>query len=379
MRTPDAGNEHAGPRPPRLLRRILAAQVIVVLAAAASLGTVAAIIAPPIFRDHVRRAMGPVSPEVARHLDEALRETLLMALAVGIIVSMVVAAAVAWSLARRLARPVEQLSLTAERLAAGEFEARAPWTVSTVELTRLTTTFNTLAEALETTERTRHEQLGDLAHELRTPLATIEGYHEGLRDGVFTCDSSTLDVLHQATSRLRRLIDDLAVVSRAEAGVLDIRTVRLDLRAVVSAVVGASRPAADGAGVTLEGHTPAHPIEVIGDADRLAQAIGNLITNAVAHTRPGGRIEVEATLADVDERPSAVITVRDSGAGIAPEHLPHVFQRFYRADPARHRPVGTGLGLTICRAIVLRHNGSVTAQSPGIGLGSTFTIRLPLA
>lgn len=358
----------------RLLRRLFVGQLLVILAGAATLGVVAFLVAPPIFHDHVRRAVGPVSDVVATHLDAALSETLVLALAIGIGAAAAAAGAVSWLLATRIARPVEELSDTADALAAGRLDARATPPVADDELTDLTEAFNAMADTLEQTEHARRRLLADLAHELRTPLATIEAYHEGLADGVIDPDPVTVDVLADATSRLRRLVEDVSLVSEAEEGRLPLDRRRVDLRELVTSAVDAARPDADAAGLTLQQHDVPHaPVTVHADPDRLAQVLANLLTNAVHHTPAGGTITVRVT--GGDDR--ATIEVADTGTGIGPEHLPHVFERFYRADPARRHARGSGIGLTISRAIVQEHDGTLTATSPGEGRGATFRLELP--
>jgi len=357
----------------RLLRRLFVGQLLVILAGAATLGVVAFLVAPPIFHDHVRRAVGPVSDVVAGHLDAALSETLLLALAIGIGAAAAAAGAVSWLLATRIARPIEELSATTDALAAGHLDARAAPPAADDELTDLTRAFNAMADALEHTEQTRRRLLGDLAHELRTPLATVEAYHEGLADGVIDPDPTTVDVLTDATSRLRRLVEDVSVVSMAEEGrlALDLRPV--DLRDLVTNAIDAIRPTADTVGITLPHHVPETPVTVDADPDRLAQVLANLLANAIEHTSDGGTIGVTVTRQDH----RAKIEITDTGAGISPQHLPHIFQRFYRADPARRRTRGSGIGLTISRAIVQGHGGDLIAASPGEGQGATFSVDLP--
>lgn len=361
-----------GPRR-RLLRRLFVGQLLVVLAGTVTLGLVALLVAPPIFRDHVRRALGPVSDVVAGHLDTALSETLGLALVIGIAASVAAAAGVSWLLATRIARPVEELSRTADRLASGHLDARAGQPVTADELADLTRAFNGMAEALQHTDRSRRRLLADLAHELRTPLATVEAYHEGLADGVVAPDLATIAVLHDATGRLRRLVDDVAVVSQAEEGRLPLDLQPLDLRELATQAVQSARPAAEEAGLTLHLDLPEVPVVGEVDRDRLGQVLGNLLGNAIEHTPTGGHITV--TLAVDDDE--SEITVTDTGAGISPEHLPHVFERFYRADPARRRAGGSGIGLTISRALVVGHGGQLTATSDGPRRGATFTVRLP--
>jgi two-component system, OmpR family, sensor histidine kinase BaeS len=363
------------PRPRRrLLRRLFVGQLLVILAGAATLGIVAFLVAPPIFHDHVRRAVGPVSDVVAGHLDAALSETLVLALAIGIGAAAAAAGAVSWLLATRIARPIEELSDTADALAAGRLDARATAPVADDELTDLTGAFNTMADALENTEHTRRRLLADLAHELRTPLATIEAYHEGLADGVIDPDPATVDVLADATTRLRRLVEDVSLVSQAEEGRLPLDRHRIDLRDLITTAVDAARPEAEAAHLSLKHELPDAPVTVDADPDRLAQVLANLLTNAIQHTPAGGTITIRAN--GDDHR--AVVEVTDTGAGISPDHLPHVFERFYRADPARRHTRGSGIGLTISRAIVQEHDGTLTATSPGEGRGASFALELPV-
>jgi two-component system, OmpR family, sensor histidine kinase BaeS len=358
----------------RLVRRLFVAQLLVILVGAATLGIVAFLVAPPIFHDHVRRAVGPVSDVVAHHLDEALSETLLLALVIGVLAAAGAAAAFSWMLANRIARPVEELSRTAEALAAGDLDERAPRPAVDDELTDLTDTFNSMAEALEHTESTRRRLLADLAHELRTPLATLEAYHEGLADGIVEPDADTVATLQDATGRLQRLVEDLSLVSRAEEGQLALDLRQLDLGELATAAVDAVTPTARERGVHVAAHVPDHgEVVVEGDRDRLAQVLANLLANALEHTPSGGRITVTVTAA----RGEVELEVTDTGDGIAPEHLTHVFERFFRADPARRWVAGSGIGLTISRAIVRGHRGEITAHSDGIGRGATFTVRLP--
>ncbi|MBS3940721.1 MAG: HAMP domain-containing histidine kinase [Actinobacteria bacterium] len=359
----------------RLVRRLFLGQVSIVVIGAATLGIVALLVAPPIFNDHVRRAVGPVSDVVAHHLDEAFTETLRLALVIGVGVSALAGAGVAWWLARRVARPIEELSLTAHALASGRLDARTSEPTADDEITDLAVAFNAMAEALDATERTRQRLLSDLAHELRTPLATLEAYHEGLVDGVVEPGADTWATLQDATARLQRLVEDLALVSRTEEGRLDLEMATVDVAALATGVVESLARQAGEHGVALAVAPVSAPAQVRGDRDRLAQVLSNLLANALAHTPSEGRIDVV-----VRSRGGEVeVEVHDDGSGIAPEHLAHLFDRFFRADPARRRGAGSGIGLTISRAIAHAHGGEIEAASPGPGRGATFTLRLPAA
>lgn len=356
------------------MRRLFVGQLLVIVVGAATLGAVAYVIAPTIFHDHVRRAVGPVSDVVASHLDRALSETLLLALLIGVLAAAVGAAGVSWMLATRIARPVEELSRAADEIAAGRLRERAPIPAADDELADLTEAFNSMAEALEHTERTRSRLLADLAHELRTPLATIEAYHEGLADGVVAADADTVAVLNDATGRLERLVEDISLVSRAEEGQLALDRRPVHLGHLLTSSVEAVAPSAQERGVNLEARVIDEGAVVEGDRDRLAQVLANLLANALEHTSEGGSVTASVSTTAGDE---VRVEVRDTGAGIEPQHLPHVFERFFRADSSRRRIAGSGIGLTISRAIVHGHGGQITAHSDGPGTGATFTVRLP--
>lgn len=363
------------PRPPRrrLARRLLAANGLVIAAGAVTLAVVALLASPPLFHRHVGRALGPVSDAVGRHLDQALSTALLLSIGIGTGAALVAALAVSWVLSSRLARPIEDLSATADQLAGGDLSARAAPPPVDDELTDLTIAFNDMAAALEHTEDTRRRLLSDLAHELRTPLSTIEGYLEGLTDGVVEPTGETWTTLQDAAGRLRRLVDDVALVSRAEEGRLDLDLRPTDIATLVGTAVSAARGAYEGAGVSLEADVEPDLAPVELDADRAHQVLANLLENARRHTPEGGRVTVRAD-GSMDE---VTITVSDTGEGIAGEQLPHVFERFYRGDAARRASAGSGIGLTIARAIARAHGGDLTATSPGPGRGSTFALRLP--
>ncbi len=362
------------PRPPRrrLARRLLAANGLVIAAGFVTLGVVALLVSPALFHRHVGRAIGPVDQAVGLHLDQALSTALLLSLGIGTAAAVVAALAVSWVLSSRLARPIEDLSSTAARLASGDLAARAAPPRADDELADLTGALNDMAGSLQHTEVTRRGMLSDLAHELRTPLSTIEGYLEGLADGVVAADDQTWTTLRDATGRLRRLVDDVALVSRAEEGRLDLELAPTDLAALIDMAVAAAAKAYQRAQVGLVVQASGAVGHVVLDADRAHQVLANLLDNARRHTPPGGRVTVLVE-ADGD---ALILTVADTGEGIDGAHLPHVFERFFRADPSRKAATGSGIGLTIARAIARAHGGDLQAQSEGPGRGSQFVWRL---
>lgn len=357
----------------RLVVRLLAANGLVIAAGSVTLATVALLVSPALFRRHVGPLIGPVTEVVGRHLDEALTTALLLSLAIAMVIAAAVAAVVSWVLSSRLARPIEDLSAAADRVAHGDMTARAPRPPAVDELTALTVAFNDMAASLQHTQDTRRQLLSDLAHELRTPLSTVEGYLEGLVDGVVDPDPETFATLQQAAGRLRRLVDDVAVVSRAEEGQLDLERRLVEPGQLVDGVEATTKGAYSRAGIGLDVDVARGLPLVDVDPERIHQVLANLLDNARRHTPTGGRVMMRATL----EASGVVITVEDTGEGMSADQLARVFERYYRGDAARASGTGTGIGLTIARGIARSHGGTLTADSAGPGQGSTFALRLP--
>lgn len=356
-----------------LAGKLLVAQVLVIVAGSTTLLLVALAIAPGVFHEHVRAALGVVPDDVSRHLDEAFNDAVLLSLGIAVASATLTAAAVSWFLSVRIVRPIAQLARAAERLAHGSYGERVPVSGSD-ELTVLATAFNDMAAALESAELRRRQLLSDLAHELRTPLATIEGYVEGVRDGVVPPTAETWSVLGTESARIRRLVDDLQKVSRAEERQLDLRIERLAPASIVAEVVQAASPAYAAQGVALDTAVGDHLPSVAADRDRIGEVFANLLDNALRSTPRGGRVEVTAAR----RRDEVELTISDTGEGIAPEHLERVFERFYRVDSGRTRDRGgSGIGLAIARALVEAHGGRIQAESDGPGMGARFVVTLP--
>ena len=357
-----------------LAARLFAGQLLVIVAGSLTLALVALAIAPGLFRTHARQALTDLPPDVVRHLQQAFEDAILLALAIATIAALVTALAASWLLAQRLTRPIRTLGEAAQRIGGGGYQARVPVAAHGDELAALGRAFNQMAAALEATERHRRALLADLAHELRTPLATLEAYVEGLADGVVAADKEAWTVLQGELDRLRRLAEDLTAVSRAEEHQLDLRPRPVDPAVLVTRAIQAAEPAYAAKGVTLQASVDRRLAQVRVDVDRIGEVLANLLANALRHTPAGGRVEVTAQ-GRGDELELAVV---DSGEGISPELLERVFERFFRVDPARSRDSGgSGLGLTITRAIIQAHGGRVWAESAGPGGGARFVVRLP--
>jgi signal transduction histidine kinase len=243
------------------------------------------------------------------------------------------------------------------------------------EIRALATAFNDMGERLQTAETLRRNLLADVAHELRTPLTVLQGNLRAILDDVYPLDKEEIARLYDQSRHLNRLVNDLHELAQADAHQLPLHRQSTDVNRLVQSAVDMLEPLADEKMVKVTVATAA-PIPALSvDQARLTQAVQNLLTNAVRHTPEGGAIGVS-----VAERDAAVvIMVQDTGEGIAADHLPYVWDRFYRTDRARARDSGgTGLGLAIVRAIVESHGGTVSVASDGIGKGSAFTIHLPL-
>ncbi|MFG2058730.1 sensor histidine kinase [Micromonospora sp. NPDC048930] len=356
--------------------RLLAAQTFVVLTGAATLAMVAAAVGPAIFRSHLRRVAGPVDPGTAHHVEEAYASASALALGVAIAASLLAALAVSAYLARRLAQPVTQLAAAAADVSRGEYAARVNAPGFGPEFDTVAAAFNAMAARLADAETTRRRLLADLGHELRTPLATIEAYVDAAEDGIAVEGEETWTVLRAQTTRLRRLAEDVVAVSRAEEHQLDLHRRPVAAGELVSAAVAAARPRYVAKGVALHEQVAPDAGLIDADAQRMGQVLGNLLDNALRHTPPAGHVTVRATR----DHEGVHVSVADTGDGIDVRHLPHVFERFYRADAARDRDHGgSGIGLAVARAIVTQHGGRITAASEGRGKGATFTVTLPAA
>jgi signal transduction histidine kinase len=236
--------------------------------------------------------------------------------------------------------------------------------------------FNEMASQLEQAEKLRQNLLADVAHELRTPITVIQGNLQAILDDVYELDKSEIAQLYDQTRQLSRLVDDLRDLAQAEARQLPLEITEVDFATLLDDVISIYTPIMESAGIELEKVFSEGIPLIQGDCNRLTQCLQNLLNNSIRFTPQGGKVTLV-----LDGNPKKLILkIIDSGTGIHPDHLPHIFDRFYRADPARARGTGgTGLGLAITRAIIESHGGSIQAASDGNGSGSTFSIVLPAA
>lgn len=280
-----------------------------------------------------------------------------------VVVGLVLSARWLW----RNTRGVGALMDAADRVAAGDYSTRvdAP---SSRQLRRLIGAFNEMTDRLETSERRRQELLGDVAHELRTPLQVVRGSVEGMLDGLYSVDPERLRALLDEMLVMARLLDDLRTLSMAEEGVLRLHREPVDPRAVAEDAVRSFESIARGAGVRLEVVADSPPATLEADPVRLAEVLTNLLSNAIRHTPSGGRVEVRVSPAGATTR----FDVTDTGAGIPPDQLPQVFDRFVRSADTG----GTGLGLAIAKRLVEAHGGTIEATRPIDG-GTRISFTIP--
>lgn len=275
----------------------------------------------------------------------------------------------------RLVRPLHALTGAAQRMREGEQPESVPVTGDD-EVGRLAAAFNDMSAHRARLEEQRKAMVSDVAHELRTPLSNIRGWLEAAQDGLADPDPAFVSSLLEEAVLLQHIIDDLQDLAAADAGVLRLHPGSVEARELLGQVAAAHQARAENAGVTLAVAATAPDLALRADPVRLRQAVGNLVSNAVRHTPEGGRVTLRAYASEEGEG-TVLVEVTDTGSGIPPEDLPHVFDRFWRAEKSRSRRTGgSGLGLAIVRKLVEAHGGTVDATSVE-GEGSTFVLRLP--
>lgn len=279
-------------------------------------------------------------------------------------------------LVRQITRPLATLAQASGRITAGDLSVRVP-IKSHDELGELAGTFNRMAEGLQTQETLRRNLMADVAHELRTPLAAIQGTVEALQDGIFPLTTENLMPIHSEVTLLNHLVEDLRTLANAEAGSVPLDHAPIDIAELIERQVQTFQFRAAERGIRLLLDRDPKIRTIWGDGQRLNQVLGNLLDNALRHTPESGSVIVRVTSATAGVQ----ISVRDSGEGIPEAELPHVFERFYRVDRSRNRETGgSGLGLSIVRQLVEAHGGRVWVDSPPAGetQGTEFSLFLPL-
>ena len=355
-------------------RRLLLAQTLVLLAGGVTTWVVALVVGPPLFREHLHRAGVAHDSNEQFHAEQAYQHATALSIAVATTVAALTAFVATAYLSRRLQRSVTELSAAASAVAEGRYDIRVDPPQLGDEFDDLAVAFNRMAQRLQAVESTRRQVFGDLAHEIRTPVSVLEAYLEAVEDGVKTLDPQTIAMLREQTGRLVRFAADAAALAQAEEAHFAIAAGWVDAGELVRAVGAAVADRCTAKKVTLT--TKAGDAgRLWADRQRLTQGLGNLLDNALRHTPAGGHVTLTAARTGTE----VVFTVADDGEGVAAEHLPHIFERFYRADSARDRGRGgSGIGLAIARALTEAHGGHVNVASRGPGHGSTFTVAVPI-
>jgi len=321
------------------------------------------------------RGMGMMGPGRAAALgaaEQAFLASVDRGVLLGALVAAVFAALAAFLLARSLSDPLRRLEDGAAVIAAGDLTHRVDVT-GPEEIVALAESFNAMATSLQRAEELRRRMVADVAHEIRNPLAAARVQAEGMAEGVLPAEPARLESLVDDLAHLSRIVDDLQELALAEAGRLSYDMRPLDVAALARAEAERARDLAP-PGVEVRARVPDEPVTVVGDEGRLSQVLRNLLGNALRHTSQG-HVEVEVVAGEG----FAEVLVHDTGPGIDAQALPHIFERFYRADSARAAATGgAGLGLSISRRIVEDHGGEVLARSEP-GSGATVGFRLPTA
>lgn len=376
----------------RLWTRLLAAQLLIIALGAVTLIVLVELLAPTFFSNDLRTmssmmadpshmgdmmgdmmtgssSTGLFTPTVQADLEASFDSSFRRALAISLVVAGIAAIGTTAYATRRILRPLQAVRSAAHKLAAGAYDQRIDLP-NEEELADLAQDVNALAEVLATTEARRVRLISEVAHEMRTPLTTLEGYLEGLLDGVFEPNAELYAASGREVRRLKRLAADLADLSRAEEESQPLHLELFDLTALAGEVTADLRVQADAKGIRLNVTQDGEQVAIRADRDRIGQALTNIIGNAITYTDSGGSVDINI---EIDAH-HARIEVTDTGRGLSTEQQTAIFERFYRGDP--NGPGGSGIGLTIARAIARRHGGEIEANSPGTGKGSTFTIRL---
>ena len=365
-------------RPRRLWGRLLLSHLVVVIIGSATLSVAVGLVAPGAFSDamgHAMTGMEGMSDAMGGLVRAAFEEAVQKALVIAVVVAALAAIIVSIALSTRLSRPIGRLAQASRRIASGRYAERVAVT-SDDEIGELAVSFNTMADSLETTERRRLQLVGDVAHELRNPIATLDGYLEGLQDGIVKPGEATWTLLRGETSRLARLVNDLQELWRAEARQMPLSLTVVDVAHEVTAATGRIATHAQAQGIEIGVAAGPARLAARADAERLGQILDNFLSNAIRYGPPGSAVSVAARRAGDD----VTISVTDQGPGLTEEQAARVFERFYRVDPSRSRALGgSGIGLAIARALAEAMGGRVEAISDGPDLGATFRVILPAA
>ncbi|MDX9851730.1 MAG: ATP-binding protein [Anaerolineaceae bacterium] len=369
--------------------KLFLSYVVVVLVGVVVLASATSLSVPAAYERHMvgmsammsdNNMMGSAQPlelELFNNYTTSVTEALSLAMAAALIAAVLAS----FLISRQVVVPIERMKTLSHRIAEGEYEERL--TISgrvqsnqLDELDQLAISFNQMAEKLEKTETMRRQLIGDVTHELRTPLTAIKGYMEGLIDGVIPQTPETYQQIRSEADRLQRLVNDLQELSAVEAGDYQLKLEAVSPSNLVKTVINHLHFQFEEKEIQIEENLEPDLPKVSVDKDRITQVLTNLLGNALQYTPSGGKVVITAS----QKKSEIHISIRDTGIGMSPDQLPHIFNRFYRSDKSRARANGgSGIGLTIAQALVKAHHGRIWAESEGEGKGSSFHFTLPIS
>lgn len=371
-----------------LVWKVFLSYVLVVLVGAIILITAASLSVPAAFERHMAsmnevmnnaNAMGN-NQQMQSELFSQYTTAVYEAVTYAALAALIAAILASFFISRQVVTPMLHMMSLSQRIAEGEYQERlalpgGQQADQTDELGQLALRFNQMADKLEKTETIRRQLIGDVTHELRTPLTAVKGYLEGLMDGVLPADPETYEQIHSEIDRLQRLVNDLQELSRVEAGAIQLNLAPVPPERLIERIQSTFGRQFEDKNIQLVTDVETGLPNLFVDKDRIIQVLTNLAGNALQYTPNGGKVSISVRR----EKSEILFAVKDTGIGISTEQLTFIFNRFYRTDKSRNRASGgSGIGLTIAKALVQAHQGKIWAESNGEGKGSTFSFLIPL-
>ena len=371
-----------------LVWKVFLSYVLVVLVGAIILITAASLSVPAAFERHMAsmneimnnaNAMGN-NQQMQSELFSQYTTAVYEAVTYAALAALIAAILASFFISRQVVTPMLHMMSLSQRIAEGEYQERlalpgGQQADQTDELGQLALSFNQMADKLEKTETIRRQLIGDVTHELRTPLTAVKGYLEGLMDGVLPADPETYEQIHSEIDRLQRLVNDLQELSRVEAGAFQLNLAPVPPERLIERIQSTLGRQFEDKNIQLVTDVEPGLPNLFVDKDRIIQVLTNLAGNALQYTPNGGKVSISVRR----EKSEILFAVKDTGIGISTEQLTFIFNRFYRTDKSRNRASGgSGIGLTIAKALVQAHQGKIWAESNGEGKGSTFSFLIPL-
>lgn len=371
-----------------LVWKVFLSYVLVVLVGAVILITAASLSVPAAFERHMAsmnaimtnaNAMGN-NQQMQSELFSQYTTAVYEAVTYAALAALIAAILASFFISRQVVTPMLRMMSLSHRIAQGEYEERlslpdGQQADQIDELGQLALSFNQMADKLEKTETMRRQLIGDVTHELRTPLTAVKGYLEGLMDGVLPGDPETYQQIHSEIDRLQRLVNDLQELSRVEAGAIQLQLAPVSPASLIERIQSTLGRQFEDKNIQLQTDVEPNLPDLLVDKDRIIQVLTNLVGNALQYTPSGGKVSMKVR----QEKSEILFSVKDTGIGISGEQLTFIFNRFYRTDKSRNRASGgSGIGLTIAKALVKALHGKIWAESDGEGKGSTFSFLIPL-